>query len=642
LQARLKLITGKGQNLSWIKAGSFIEELKWAETMTTKLKILHLEDNPSDAALIGRALKKGNIEFDRLIVDSKEEFTKALAQFHPDIILSDHSLPAFNSHEALAIFQDTGMKIPFILITANVSEEFAVDVIKRGADDYILKDRLERLPAAIKNALEKCDLEKKHQHYLDELIKNETHFRTLTENIQDAITLLNKNEEWTYQSPSVERLTGFAFEDLNGKKIMQYVHPDDQIALSRFFGRLKDVHGVPIQIQFRLLHKKTYYIRIEGTIINLLHNESVNAFILNFRDITQRLKTEAELLNVYEEKNVILESIADGFYALDKNWIITYWNKEAERLLNLKRENVIGKNLWELYPAEKHTITYINYQKAVSDSSVAHFERFNEEISAWLEISAYPSANGLSVYFKDITQRKKTEEERNQMMADIVRRNKDLEQFAYIVSHNLRAPTANIIGLIDELSGEKHNDDEMLVLGKYLGSAVKQLDDVIRDLNTILEVKHELGEKKVRVIFSELIEDIKASIQNLINRDNVIINVDFSEIDEVVTVKSYLYSVFYNLISNSMKYCQANLPALVEIKSKVKNGKLLIIFKDNGCGIDMDKNSEHVFGLYKRFHQNIEGKGMGLFMVKTQVESLGGKITVSSEVNKGTRFTIEL
>src|ERR1700731_1988954 len=116
--------------------------------MDRTLKILHIEDVPSDAELVERILKRSGIVYEKLIVDNKKEYIDALSQFHPDIILSDHSLPNFNSLEALNILKQTRMDIPFILITATVSEEFAVNVMKEGASDYILKDRLQRLPSA--------------------------------------------------------------------------------------------------------------------------------------------------------------------------------------------------------------------------------------------------------------------------------------------------------------------------------------------------------------------------------------------------------------------------------------------------------------------------------------------------------------
>jgi len=242
---------------------------------------------------------------------------------------------------------------------------------------------------------------------------------------------------------------------------------------------------------------------------------------------------------------------------------------------------------------------------------------------------------------QDITERKLAEKERIKMMADLVLRNKDLEQFTYIVSHNLRSPVANIIGVSNMLNTPGLPIVKRNVLGLLLSDSVAKLDDVINDLHDILQVKNTLNEKKEKVLFSNLVENIKKSISNLIDKDSILIIHDFTAVDEMATLKSYLYSIFYNLISNSIKYRQPDIPCLIVIKSELYNGEIYLSFTDNGLGIDLTKNNELVFGLYKRFHTSKEGKGMGLFMVKTQVETIGGKITINSEVNKGTTFNIK-
>src|SRR5688572_30355584 len=127
--------------------------------MNEILKILHLEDIPDDAELVERALKKAGLKFQITPSENKNDFINALRQFTPDVILSDHSLVSFDSQEALKIVRDMGITVPFILVTATVSEEYAVSIIKEGATDYILKDRLQRLPNAILSAVEKYHLE---------------------------------------------------------------------------------------------------------------------------------------------------------------------------------------------------------------------------------------------------------------------------------------------------------------------------------------------------------------------------------------------------------------------------------------------------------------------------------------------------
>ncbi|GAC1308929.1 MAG: hypothetical protein NVSMB24_23470 [Mucilaginibacter sp.] len=231
--------------------------------------------------------------------------------------------------------------------------------------------------------------------------------------------------------------------------------------------------------------------------------------------------------------------------------------------------------------------------------------------------------------------------ERSKMVSDLMTRNIELEQFAYIVSHNLRGPVANIIGATNAMSELDLNTEDKETLYRGINLSVLRLDDVVQDLNTILQVKRDINEIRETVRFSELVNDIKSSIRNIIEKYNIQIEFDFSKVNEFKTLKPYLYSIFYNLITNSIKYRSKGVICLIEIKSKLVKNKLEIIFKDNGMGIDLKKSGGDVFGLYKRFHNHIEGKGMGLFMVKTQVETLGGKISLKSKENAGTEFKIE-
>ena len=233
-------------------------------------------------------------------------------------------------------------------------------------------------------------------------------------------------------------------------------------------------------------------------------------------------------------------------------------------------------------------------------------------------------------------------EQKEKMTADLIQRNKDLEQFAYIISHNLRAPVANIIGLSYRLQQTGLPEELRSQIGAGLSTSVAKLDEVIRDLNDILKIRQKVDESKQLIKLAMFVTDIHLSIEKMIENEKAVIYWNFTEAEEIVAIKSYLHSIFYNLISNSLKYRQLTVPPIIKITSSKVNGKIVLLFEDNGIGIDLSTAGEHVFGLYKRFHTDrAEGKGMGLYMVKTQVESMGGKISVSSEVNVGTQFRIE-
>jgi signal transduction histidine kinase len=233
-------------------------------------------------------------------------------------------------------------------------------------------------------------------------------------------------------------------------------------------------------------------------------------------------------------------------------------------------------------------------------------------------------------------------EQKEKMTADLIQRNKDLEQFTYIISHNLRAPVANIIGLSYRLQQTGLPDDLRSQIGAGLYTSVSKLDEVIRDLNDILKIRQKVDESKQLINFAKFASDIQLSIEKLIENEHAMVLWNFTEDEEMVAIKSYLHSIFFNLISNSLKYRNPNVQPIINITIRKENGKTVLLFEDNGIGIDLSTSGEHVFGLYKRFHPDMaEGKGMGLYMVKTQVELMGGKISISSEVNVGTQFRIE-
>jgi signal transduction histidine kinase len=182
--------------------------------------------------------------------------------------------------------------------------------------------------------------------------------------------------------------------------------------------------------------------------------------------------------------------------------------------------------------------------------------------------------------------------------------------------------------------------EEAIVTG-HLGTAAQSLDNVIMDLNHILDIKNTVGEKRETINFEELLQEVKSSINNVICDEHVYIVSDFSAAQDISTIKSYLYSIFYNLVTNSIKYRQQDIAPVIEISSTRLENKILLLFKDNGLGIDLEKRKGEIFGLYKRFHDHVEGKGIGLYMVKAQVEALGGTVSLTSTLNKGTEFSIE-
>lgn len=223
---------------------------------------------------------------------------------------------------------------------------------------------------------------------------------------------------------------------------------------------------------------------------------------------------------------------------------------------------------------------------------------------------------------------------------NLLQRNKDLEEFSYIVSHNLRAPVANMLGLTSLFKNPQMQEEHRKELFPYLEDSAKRLDTTIKDLSEVLSIRNNAMKNREQVNLNEIVNFIKKSLKNEIKEHGAEIITDFSQADTLYTVKAYLESILYNLLSNAIKYSSPSRTPQVKLKTHIENGYTCLSVSDNGLGIDLKSGTYKIFGLYQRMHTHTEGKGFGLYLVQTQVESLNGKIEVESEVGVGSTFRV--
>jgi PAS domain S-box-containing protein len=609
-----------------------------------KIKILHLEDVQTDAELIARELKKENIDAEIIVVSDRTGFKKALENFNYDVILSDHSLASFNSVEALNMVKKAGITIPFILVTAAMTDEFAAKAMKDGASDYVLKDRLHRLPTAIINSMEKQRLENEKKAAYDRLLFH-------IENT--PLGFIEWDNNWQIKSISkrAEEIFGWSFEDLKHSDKTNYimVYEEDLAAVNGAADQLLKGNVERNSNQARYYSKNGKVIWCEWFNSVLKDKDGRVITIMSLvQDITESKTYEARM--AYNDSRLKeAQTIAHvANWEIDMFSNLEVWSDEMYRILGVEPD--VETSL-KLFSSFIHSDDLQSVKEAFATLCNASLEfrviRKNDNVTRYVysewRYEFNKNNNPIRIYgiIQDITERKLSEIERIKIVNDLTLKNRDLEQFGYIISHNLRSPVANIIGLLNLLNQHELDEGDKEIISTGINDSVTRLDDMIQDLNHILDVKKEVNNINETVCFSDLVDDIKMSIINLLSTDDIVIKYDFTEVNEFFTLKSFLYSIFYNLISNSIKYRRQQIPALIEIKSSLEENKLELTFTDNGMGINLSKGGDHVFGLYKRFHDHIEGKGMGLFMVKTQVETLGGKISIESEENVGTEFKIE-
>jgi PAS domain S-box-containing protein len=386
---------------------------------------------------------------------------------------------------------------------------------------------------------------------------------------------------------------------------------------------------------------------------NLLYNEGI------LRDVTEKVKAEKELLRSEIFNRGVLNSLSQHIAVIDSKGTIVEVNEAWKDFARLNGDTTLkraaeGINYIEV--CEKSIKAGDNYAKEALDGIRSIFNQDKEVFTMeypchspseerWfmMRVTEFKSDKPMLVISHgDVTKRKMAEIERERVAKDLIYKNKDLEQFAYIVSHNLRAPVANIMGLTNILTEPDIPEDFKLESMKGLFQSANKLDEVIKDLNTILQVRGQVNEFKEHVVFSTIVSSIENSIDLLIKNSGAILTYDFSEIDNIRTVKSYIYSIFYNLIINSIKFKKEGIQPEIKIVSNLNGKKVIISFKDNGIGFDLNRQKENIFGLYKRFNPEIEGKGVGLYMIKQQIEALGGTIELKSELGNGSEFIIEI
>lgn len=437
------------------------------------------------------------------------------------------------------------------------------------------------------------------------LAESENNFRQINETIEDVFWLYDcVNQKYIYVSPSCEKVWGLSQRSLyDGVPFIGSVHEDDRLHVSAAIDTLSK--SLSYDIEYRIItneggikwmHERSFAICDERG--NYTRNSGI------CRDITEKKQAEKDL----ERKNLELVMSRD----------------------EIKIQN--------------------NRLREQSDELAAQNEELvqnGEEIASQRDL--------LSAQFSKLQEAQTTIEDQNKeirsrnenLEAEVARRTKEildynhqLEQFAFISAHNLRAPVARILGLgqILELPS-LHVSEKQNIIDRLVGTTI-ELDTVVKDLNKILEIRKDSQQPLTEVSIYEMLKLTEATLQHEIEESHTRISSDFSRAEIVRTVRPYLQSIIYNLVSNAIKYRHPRRDPQLTISSDVAGNFICITVSDNGMGIDLEQYKEKIFSLYKRFHFHTEGKGLGLYLVKNQIDSLGGRIEVESRVDEGSTFRV--
>ncbi|TKB97553.1 PAS domain-containing sensor histidine kinase [Pedobacter cryophilus] len=338
----------------------------------------------------------------------------------------------------------------------------------------------------------------------------------------------------------------------------------------------------------------------------------------------------------------------DLFCIADFNGYFKKINQSVCDVLGYTREELFAQPIQFFVYDEDKYITQGFRNQVKSGDPLFNFENRYLTKSGeivWLSWTSMPVKNDSTIYAiaKNVTEKKKLEEDKNILIENIQNNNRDLQHFTRVASHDLRSPVINILSILELLDVSKISDTETVRMIEMLNTTTQQLYQTLEHYIDDLIKKDNLGDQNIEnldldVTFTHVLN----AIESLIKKSGATIHADFTVFNEINFNRVYLESIFLNLITNAIKYASPDRAPIIHISTKETNGLKQIVFSDNGVGLDLEKVKDKIFGLNQTFHQNIDGKGVGLYLVQSHVRAMGGEISVDSELGKGTTFTFTL
>nr|WP_297789562.1 PAS domain S-box protein [uncultured Allomuricauda sp.] len=431
------------------------------------------------------------------------------------------------------------------------------------------------------------------------------------------------------------------------------VHPDD---IEQINGEVQDaISGTKdFDTIFRVNwpNGEFHWIKAEATIVRDKQGKPIKMIGIN-EDITHLKTTELQLLKSEESLQGTLENSSIGMALVGKDGRFMNVNPSLCKSLGYSKKELLSLTFQEITHPEDLEIdlTYlrelIQGKRSTYQIEKRYFNKNGEVVYIILTVTAARNIDGDISHFisqiVDISARIKAEKKLKGLLELSTSQNNSLLNFAHIVSHNLRSHAANLTMissfLNDETLGEAEKKDSLGMLVR----ASDGLNETITHLNEVVQVKLETDKKLKSIQLPYIVQKVLMDIQALIDKNDVEVSVDIPKQLEVKGVLAYLESVVLNLVSNAIKYRDLEKPkSTILIKAWKKEQNVYLQVKDNGLGIDLEKYGKKLFGMYKTFHRNKDARGIGLFITKNQIETMGGQISVESEPMKGTSFKVTL
>jgi PAS domain S-box-containing protein len=621
--------------------------------MSGPLRVLIVEDREADAELLLHALRHAGFDPDWDCVETAAEYLQRLRP-ELDIILADYSLPQFGALEALRLLKESGLDIPFIIVTGTVSEAVAVECMKQGAADYLLKDSLLRLGAAVTRALYDRRLRAEKGQTEEQL-----NFQaSLLQIVSDAIVSIDMDHRVLSWNKAAENIYGWQASEVIGQPVsplMQTEYPNGTFEQAAE-ALLRTGHWTGEIIQN---HKNgaRLHILASGSVIRDGIGKPVGMVSVN-RDITERKRAEAALRASEEKFGAVFRESLDMFLIIDGDTgEILSANRAAKTILGYEPDQLVGKNFAMLFSSETpgavepEFVTRLREKGSLLDSQV--FVRADGStclVDVTATIIPWGDQEAILATFRDITEQKRLEAElmEKELLRVALEKEQELgelkNRFMSTVSHEFRTPLAMILTSSELL--ERYHDrltaERREIAFGTINAQVKHLGDMLDDISVI--IKAQMG----RLEFNPIPIDLDALCHRIVNEMQATIGVGHQlalichgDLANLSIDERLLQHILRNLLSNAVKYSPAG--EQVDITLRRESDAIILEVRDCGIGIPAD-DQEHLFEPYHRAANvgNISGTGLGLKIARDCAELHGGGITFVSEEGAGTTFTARL
>lgn len=615
--------------------------------MLNELRILFIEDNVDDVLLICRKLEKGGFSFTHSVVNNIDELQAALENEIWDLIISDYSLPNFDGLEALKIYKEFKMDIPFILVSGTIGEELAVKAMKEGAHDYLMKDRLERLVPAVEREIREFHVREKNRIAEKALKDSEKRYRELVEMSPDGILILH-NEHIIYTNKGAAKILNFKTEyDSFNEDIKDYIVDKD--CLKSFLRILKSREKTG-HIECKIKRFDGKILDCEIAIVPIIHN-GIEAQQLIIRDITKRKSTEKTIKQL--SRAVIQSPVA--IIITDPKGLIEYINPKFEEKSGFSFDEIKGEKLRVLkegiLPEEKHEELW-NTIKNGKEWKGEVINKTKTGLKYWENVVISPIIEDTEILHyviikEDITKRKMMEIEILDAKERAENSEKLKSEFLAQMSHEIRSPINVVLSFSNlirsemegKLSGELAESFKILDIA---GRRIIRTIDLILNMSEIQTDSYDFIPKNLD-LGKDIIDQLYKEYKHLANDKGIDLLVNYKTKNSKIVADEYsLTQVFANLLDNAINYTEKG---KVDVNvERNNNGDLFVEVCDTGIGI----SEKYIPNLFKPFTQEsqgytrkFEGNGLGLALVQNYCELNNADIKVESEKDKGSKFTVE-